>query len=55
MPGKSVAQVHAMRAAEHGAQFPLAKKLRASMSLKQLSDFARTPTKKLPTHVKGHR
>ena len=51
MPAKSVAQQHLMAAAEHGAQFPKAKKLRASMTLKQLADYARTPTKGLPRHV----
>ena len=51
MPSKSVAQQHLMRAAEHGADFPKAKKLRASMTLKQLADYARTPTNVLPRHV----
>ena len=55
MPAVSKAQQHVMAAAAHGAKFPMAKKLRQSMSLKQLSEFASTPTKKLPTHVKGHR
>jgi len=40
-----------MAAAEHGATFPKAKQLRASMTLQQLHDFAATTTKKLPTHV----
>jgi hypothetical protein len=52
MPAKSVAQANLMRAAEHGAQFAKAKQLRRSMSLKQLSEFAGTPTKGLPQHVK---
>ncbi len=42
-----------MAAAAHGAKFPMAAKVRGSMSLKQLSDYARTPTKKLPAHVKS--
>ena len=41
-----------MAAAEHGATFPLAKKLRASMTLSQLDDFSRGSTKGKPEHVK---
>jgi hypothetical protein len=41
-----------MRAAEHGATFPMAKKLRASMSMGTLHDFAATKSKHLPAHVK---
>ena len=52
MPAKSKAQQHLMAAAEHGASFPLAKKLRGSMSLSELHKFASTKTKKLPAHVK---
>lgn len=52
MPATSKAQQHLMAAAEHGANFPMAKKLRRSMSLKQLADYARTSTKGLPSHVK---
>ena len=52
MPSESQAQQHLMAAAAHGANFPMAKKLRRSMTLKQLSDYARTPTKGLPSHVK---
>lgn len=55
MPAKSKAQQHLMAAAEHGASFPMAKKVRASMSASSLKDFARTPTKKLPAHVKKSR
>ena len=51
MPAVSKAQANLMRTAEHGADFPKAKKLRASMTLKQLADYARTPTKGLPRHV----
>ncbi len=53
MPAKSKAQQHLMAAAEHGAQFPMAQKLRSSMSLNQLHDFAATSTKSLPSHVKA--
>jgi hypothetical protein len=52
MPAKSKAQQHLMAAAEHGASFPMAKKLRGSMSMSSLRDFARTKTKSLPKHVK---
>lgn len=47
-----------MGAAAHGATFPKAKEVRASMTEKQLLDFAATSTKHLPTHVhkgKGNR
>lgn len=37
-----------MGAAEHGATFPMAKKLRKSMSHSQLHDFASTKEKGLP-------
>lgn len=53
MPAKSVAQRRLMAAAEHGASFPMAKKLRQSMSLNQLHDFASTSEKSLPSHVKA--
>jgi hypothetical protein len=52
MPSVSKAQAHLFRAAEHGATFPMAEKLRGSMTLKQMHDFAATKTKKLPAHVK---
>ena len=48
MPAKSKAQANLMRAAEHGAQFPMAQKVRASMTHQQLHDFAATKTKGLP-------
>ena len=40
MPAKSEAQRRLMAAAAHGAMFPKAKKLRASMSPDKLSEFA---------------
>lgn len=52
MPARSQAQQHLMSAAEHGADFPLAKKLRKSMTHQQLHDFAATKTKNLPKHAK---
>lgn len=51
MPAKSKAQQHLMAAAEHGAQFPMARSLRASMTKGQMHDYAATPTKALPAHV----
>lgn len=53
MPAKSKAQANLMRAAEHGASFPKAQQVRNSMTLQQIGDFARTPSKSLPKHV-GH-
>jgi len=55
VPAKSKAQQHLMAAAAHGAKFPMAKKVRASMTASSLHDFAKTPTKKLPAHVKRSR
>ena len=52
MPAKSKAQQHLMAAAAHGASFQLAKQVRSSMTLSQLGEFARTPTKKLPKHTR---
>ena len=40
-----------MGAAEHGATFPMARKLRASMSHQQLHDFASGSMKGKPEHV----
>ena len=55
MPAKSKAQRRLFGAAEHGAKFPMAKKLRGSMSHSQLRDFAKTKEKGLPTRVKKKR
>lgn len=55
MPAVSKAQQRLMGAAEHGAQFPMAKKLRSTMTLGQLHDFASGSMKGKPGHVaKGH-
>ena len=56
MPAKSKAQRRLMAAAEHGASFPMAQRLRQSMTLGQLHEFASTPEKSLPRHVStaGH-
>ena len=51
MPSKSKAQQRVMAAAEHGADFPLAQKLRGSMSMAQLHDFASGSMKGKPAHV----
>jgi hypothetical protein len=52
VPSVSQSQQHLMGAAYGGATFPAAKALRSSMTMKQLSDFASTPTKNLPVKVK---
>jgi len=52
MPSVSQAQQRLMGAAEHGANFPLARKLRETMSLSQLHDFASGSEKGKPYHVK---
>jgi len=51
MPSKSASQQHLMAAAEHGADFPMAQKVRDSMTHAQMHDFAATKTKGLPAHV----
>lgn len=52
MPARSKAQQHLMAAAAHGASFPKAKAIRGAMTLGQIAEYAQTPTKKLPVHVK---
>jgi hypothetical protein len=51
-PSVSKAQKHLMAAAEHGADFPMARKVRGSMTKSQMSDFAKGKDKGLPKHVK---
>ena len=51
MPSKSRAQQRLMQAAEHGATFPMAKKIRASMTHEQMHDFAVGSEKGKPQHV----
>lgn len=53
MPAKSKSQQRLMAAAEHGAQFPAAQQIRASMSLGAMRDFARGPMAGKPEHVKA--
>lgn len=55
MPAKSKAQQRLMGAAEHGAKFPLAVKVRESMSPQALHDFASGSMAEKPTHVKKSR
>lgn len=55
MPARSKAQQHLMAAAAHGASFPKAKAIRGAMTLGQIAEYAQTPTKKLPAHVKPKR
>jgi hypothetical protein len=52
VPAVSKAQQRLMGAAEHGAQFPMAQKLRKSMTMGQLHDFAVGSEKGKPEHVK---
>ena len=51
MPAKSRAQQRLMQAAEHGADFPMAKQIRASMTHQQMHDFAVGSEKGKPQHV----
>ena len=51
MPAKSRSQQRLMQAAEHGATFPMAEKLRSSMTMSQLHDFASGSEKGKPVHV----
>lgn len=55
MPAKSKAQAHLMAASEHGASFPMARKVQASMTYQQMGDFARTKTKALPARARKAR
>lgn len=52
MPAKSKSQQRLMAAAEHGARFPMAKKVAASMTTEQMHDFASGSMKGKPAHVK---
>lgn len=52
MPAKSKSQRRLMAAAEHGATFPKAKAIRASMTGKQMHDFAATKEKGLPARTR---
>ena len=52
MPAKSEKQRRLMAAAEHGADFPMARKVRASMTHEQMHDFAMKVEK--PRDVQSH-
>jgi hypothetical protein len=52
-PAKSRAQQRLFQAAEHGANFPMAAKLRESMSHDKLREFSVGSEKGKPQHVKG--
>lgn len=56
MPSTSKSQQRLMAAAEHNADFPKAKAIRASMTHGQMHDFASGSMKGKPEHVKkgGH-
>lgn len=51
MPAKSRAQQRLIQAAEHGATFPMAEKIRASMTKPQMQDFAVGSMASKPVHV----
>jgi len=51
MSAKSKAQQRLMQAAEHGAKFPMAEKIRSTMSYAQMHDFAVGSEKGKPEHV----
>jgi carbamoylphosphate synthase small subunit len=51
MPAKSRAQQRLMAAAEHGASFPMARKIQSSMTHQQMHDFAVGSMKNKPGHV----
>jgi len=55
MPAKSRAQQRLMQAAEHGANFPMARKVRQSMTHQQMHDFAVGSERGKPQHVAGLR
>lgn len=54
MPARSKAQQRLMQAAEHGANFPMADKIRQSMTHQQMHDFAVGSEKGKPVHVAKH-
>lgn len=55
MPATSRAQQRLMGAAEHGADFPMAKKVRGSMSKSQMHDFAAGSMKGKPERAPKRR
>src|SRR5262245_45377390 len=55
VPAVSKAQQHLMAAAAHGADFPMARKVRSTMTMSQLHDFSVGSMKSKPAHVKGYK
>ncbi len=53
MPSRSRSQQRLMQAAEHGANFPMARKVRESMTPAQMHDFAVGKESGKPEHVGG--
>jgi hypothetical protein len=53
-PARSRAQQRLFQAAEHGATFPKAEKLRASMPKAKLREFAVGSEKSKPEHVTSY-
>jgi len=53
LPAKSKAQQRLIAAAEHGANFPMARTIRESMTHQQMHDFASGSMKGKPVHVKA--
>jgi hypothetical protein len=53
MPAVSKSQQRLFAAAEHGATFPLARKIRAQLSRKQMHDFASTKRQNLPDRIRS--
>ena len=54
MPAKSRSQQRLMQAAEHGANFPMAQKIRSSMTHSQMHDFAVGSERGKPQHIASH-
>ena len=54
MPAVSKAQQRLFQAAEHGASFPMAQKVRSTMTMSQLHDFSVGSMKNKPRHVAKH-
>jgi hypothetical protein len=53
MPAPSQASQRLFQAAEHGADFPMARKVRSSMSASDLHDFASGSMAGKPEHVRS--
>lgn len=53
MPAVSKSQQRLFAAAEHGATFPLARKIRAQLSRRQMHEFAATKRQNLPDRIRS--